>query len=1185
MKLSEKNNTPSETYYTEHNVYQSELIEGLPVAIYRCDADGYVLVYNKAAVELWGRAPEIGKELWCGSWKIFKTDGTPLPLAECPMAIALKEGRIINPEIIIERPDGERRNIIPHPQPIYDTSGKLIGAVNTLIDITEQVKARKKIEDIEMRARLALDAAELGTFDWDLANQQFVSSPRLLAIFGFNDKPDATHQDLIDTFHPDDKAIRDKAVADSYSKGSLIYEARSIWKDRSIHWLRVYGKIVHNEKQEPTRMYGTVMDVTEQKTSEETIKQSEERFRQIADMVPQIVWTMRTDGYVDYFNKQWYKYTGVEEGYGDENKFILIHPDDEQACRETFTSSLKSGEPFQIEFRLRNIPPPRTYRWFLARAVPVRDKEKKIIKWLGTSTDIDDQKKIATELEQKVKDHTVELNERNLFAQTLLDSSVDSIMVIDKNERVTSLNETAKKLFAPYFPDGIEGKSLEEIDPTTKSKPDWAYTSAALKGEFIYRKNVKSETEERYFDIYYIPLKKENEFCGTMLTIREVTESVFGRIALEKANSQLIEAQGLANIGSWEWNINDNKITWTDELYKIFGQTRDKFENNYENYLNIIHPDDREFVNQTVENALHSHKPYNLIHRLVWSDGSVRTVQSKGKVTLDDKKKPVRLSGTSQDITETVRIKSKLQQSEMRHHLMVEQIEDYAIIFLNTQGNIEDWNKGAEKIKGYSEAEIIGKNFSVFYTEEDQADRVPETILSEAKQSKKVIYEGWRVRKDGSKFWASVLITALTDETNNFIGFSKLTRDLTEQKINEEAIKEHSLKVTGQNIELEKINMELANQKAFAELLIESSPLMILAYDKNMNITTWNKKSEEHNKLKKEQVIGKHTFEIFHEYNNENWVNSIKEVMEEGKTLHYPKVQFKNQSGWGEIFVVPLRDTNNDIIGVLSITKEITELVKMTLDVEKKNEDLEKMNKELASFSYIASHDLQEPLRKIVTFSTRLQEKHRNELSDDVKLYLDRIESSSSRMTKLIQDLLNYSRLVNHEKLFEQTDLNGVLKNVLNDFELLIQEKYAQIKNDILPVIEAIPLQMNQLFYNLISNALKFSKQNVPPLISITSRRLSVKEINKHPELTIHKEAKVYYEIIFKDNGVGFEQKYGEQIFIIFQRLYAKSEYTGTGIGLTISKKMVENHNGIIFCEAKENEGAAFHIILPVNQQ
>jgi two-component system CheB/CheR fusion protein len=242
-------------------------------------------------------------------------------------------------------------------------------------------------------------------------------------------------------------------------------------------------------------------------------------------------------------------------------------------------------------------------------------------------------------------------------------------------------------------------------------------------------------------------------------------------------------------------------------------------------------------------------------------------------------------------------------------------------------------------------------------------------------------------------------------------------------------------------------------------------------------------------------------------------------------------------------------------------------------------EDLKQTNLHLDQFAHAASHDLQEPLRKILTFSMRLQNNHKDELSTEVISYLHKIEAASNRMTALIKDLLNYSRLFHHENSFSKTDLNDTLNNNLIDFELLIEEKKAEIVIAKLPTLEAIPFQMSQLFHNLISNSLKFSKEGVPPVISITYREFPEKEIEKYAKLKI---AISYVEIIFRDNGIGFEQKYADQIFTIFQRIHNKESYSGTGIGLALCKKIIENHQGEIFVWSKENEGTVFHIILPL---
>ena len=255
------------------------------------------------------------------------------------------------------------------------------------------------------------------------------------------------------------------------------------------------------------------------------------------------------------------------------------------------------------------------------------------------------------------------------------------------------------------------------------------------------------------------------------------------------------------------------------------------------------------------------------------------------------------------------------------------------------------------------------------------------------------------------------------------------------------------------------------------------------------------------------------------------------------------------------------------------------ELVATNEELIQSNAHFIRVNKELEQFAYVASHDLQEPLRKIQIFTNILNQKYTDELGPQAAVYMEKITASASRMSNLIKDLLDYSRLSHNVSLFKAVDLNVVVRHVINDFELLISQRGVSINVDQLPSLEAIPIQMNQLFYNLIGNALKFSRKTVKPVVTVASCILTPKELKQFPDL---KKDKEYLQITISDNGIGFSQKYAEQIFTIFQTLNDKSKYGGYGIGLALCRRIVENHNGIIFAKGTENEGATFVFVLPV---
>jgi PAS domain S-box-containing protein len=267
------------------------------------------------------------------------------------------------------------------------------------------------------------------------------------------------------------------------------------------------------------------------------------------------------------------------------------------------------------------------------------------------------------------------------------------------------------------------------------------------------------------------------------------------------------------------------------------------------------------------------------------------------------------------------------------------------------------------------------------------------------------------------------------------------------------------------------------------------------------------------------------------------------------------------------------------------ILTDLTNLKETQRQLKKNNEELEFANRELElsnhdlqQFASVASHDLQEPLRKIMIFSNLINEK-RNDLSDQAKRYLDKILISSARMKALIIDILNYSKLSSNEFAVEDADLNEVLKELLEDFELIIEEKGVIINNNGLPRIQANKGQVRQVFQNIISNALKFSIPGRPPVISISSK--TIKEKSFAAEESPDGE---YCLINIKDNGIGFDEKYVDNIFALFQRLNSKDQYEGTGIGLAIAKKIIDKHNGMITAHSREGEGAEFLIVLPLKQ-
>lgn len=380
-----------------------------------------------------------------------------------------------------------------------------------------------------------------------------------------------------------------------------------------------------------------------------------------------------------------------------------------------------------------------------------------------------------------------------------------------------------------------------------------------------------------------------------------------------------------------------------------------------------------------------------------------------------------------------------------------------------------------------------------------------------------------------------------------------------------------------QNKEIQKYNQHLEfeidertrayrREKEFAEVVVNSSLVLIAVFDTGMRFIGYNDKCEEEFGLKRQFVLGKKFSEAMPQVQGTLTYDSIVRALK-GEFVHNRQYRSSITGDFYESFVRPLKNENGEIYAALMTAHNITGFVVSTAELQKRNADLEQ-------FAYVASHDLQEPLRKLILFTDRLAEEL-TEKNEPVTRYIEKIELAARRMSDLIKDVLSYSRLSDLEKSYTSTDLNEVVKQVRTDLELVIEEKGAVITSDKLPVIFGNALQLHQLFANLISNALKFSERS--PVVQITSAKATGSELSS---VGLSPDGD-YVKLKVIDNGVGFDQQYAEKIFTLFQRLHQDKKYAGTGIGLALCKKIVTNHGGDIRAESAVGKGSTFTIFLP----
>ena len=518
------------------------------------------------------------------------------------------------------------------------------------------------------------------------------------------------------------------------------------------------------------------------------------------------------------------------------------------------------------------------------------------------------------------------------------------------------------------------------------------------------------------------------------------------------------------------------------------------------------------------------------------------------------------------DVTEYKR----REQREAQLAAIVDSSDD-AIASKTLNGIITSWNTGAQKIFGYSTAEMVGQSvFKIIPIDRWQEEYY---IQDQLRNGNKIDhYETKRMTKDGRIIEVSLTISPILDKTGKIIGASKIARDITRQIRTTQSLQESE--------ERYKLAVETANLGAWA-LDIATTEIVFSAQCKNiLGINDDDLHStldelmalvcpEDINQVR--QQIAEAIDSRLHSYYNMEY----RVYRKNDHTIKWVRVKAKmyiNEDSKPQKLIGTMLDITDERNSKDRLEKTVKE---RTSELEKMNERLQRSNSELEQFAYIASHDLQEPLRKIQTYIGIIGES----TSEDATKYFSKIRKSASRMSTLIQDVLNYSRIGKDDSQFTNVNLNRILEDLKNDYENLICEKRAIITSSDLTEIHGNESQIRQLFANLLSNALKFCVADCR--ISITSDYPGLQERSVHDFLDPDKS---YIRLVFSDNGIGFDNKYAEKIFMIFQRLHHNSNYAGTGIGLSLCKKIVENHHGYIVADSPTGTGATFTVWLPTTQ-
>lgn len=977
--------------------------------------------------------------------------------------------------------------------------------------------------------------------------------------------------------------------------------------------------------------------ITERKQAESELRESETRYRTLAESLPHLVWTCRGDGPCDYLSPRWVDYTGIPEkdqlGYG---WLEQLHPDDRERVVAEWTEVAPLGDIFDIEFRIRRAD--GQYRWFKTRAIPFRDNDGHVVKWFGSNTDIDDNKRAHEALR---------LSEERQRAT--LRSIGDGVVSTDASSVVTQLNPVAEALIGWTEAEAI-GTPVADVfrivNEDTRSDVENPVTRVLREGQIVGLANhtlliAKDGSEHPIADSGAPILDSAGNVTGVVFVFRDQTEERRAQRALEQSEAKYRSLFDNAQVGMYrsrldgsgylavnprlaefvgftseEMLANSAKIPWADpsareEMVRLVRERGELIDYEAdivtksgeirtavlsiklyadEGYLEgtAIDVTERKRAEKEIEHLAKFplENPHPILR--VRNDGNVMFANPSSEALLDvwgcsvgeflpsnlrdlvtqsiatKTTTPVEVSynnrvlsvlivpipGTDyvnlygRDITERERVQEALRKSEARLSFALNTINTGAWE-LDLRDHTANRTLTHDQIFGY-ESLLPSWTFEIFLGHvlpEDRADvdrRFREATATQSDWS----FECRIRRIDGEVRWIRAVGRHELNADSTPVRLAGVVQDITESKRAQDELQASEIKYR---------ELHESIRDAFIEVSLEGRVI-----DFNREFTNMlGYSADELRKLN------------YQDLTPDKWHAHSVEVNQQLMTQGYSEVHEKEyRRKDGSVFPVEiraflLRDASGTPRASWGIARDITSRKATEATLKKATEDLARSNKELEQFAYVASHDLQEPLRMVASYTQLLAQRYENQLDDKAKMYIDYAVGGALRMQQLIQDLLTYSRLNTQAKPLELTDVNQVLFDVFRNLQVAIDESGASVATDDLPTVRADASQLVHVFQNLIANGIKFRRADPP--------RIHVSAI----------EDGQYWRFSVQDNGIGIEPQYSDRIFVIFQRLHTRQEYPGTGIGLTVCKRIVVRHGGKIWFESEPGKGTTFFFTIP----
>jgi PAS domain S-box-containing protein len=1100
----------------EHLAYQANLLANVHDAIVSVDAELRITYWNKAAEELIGWTAE--EALGQKTSDVFQTQ-FPNSSREQVMQTLMESGQY-DGELRYIRKDGEYIDAHARSVMLKDAKGNFAGFVSSIRDITERKRLESDLRDSEQRYTLLFQKSAIPVFLIKLPQVVIADANEAAEkLTGF------TREEMIGRNAAELGLISQMRRTETINQ----FEKEKTLADNEMQILTKAGEertIIVNTN--PLEIGGqpfaitSMQDITERKRAEAKLAESESRFATIFENSPVAIGISNmSDGKVTEVNAAFGELYGLtrEEVIGHTTSELDIWALSED--RQRFLAQLQAGKG------VRNFESVARQRSGGERPVLVSGQMVKINgkpSLLAQIQDISERKQVENDLQRS----------EEKFSSAFRQSPAAMTITRIADGKFIDANESFLRIFE-FRRDEVIGHTSTEINMLTpesrRTLIEQQLAAGGLQNTELLARSKSGRIVSILFSSHPLDLNGEPHHITTIIDISERKQAEMERASLLE---RLDLATRSSRMGIWDWDIQKNVLGWDDQMYVLCGLNPGDFGGAYEAWLHGVHPEDRESSNELSVAAVRGERGYDTEFRVIWPDGSVHWLKANGQVFRDAEGIPTRMVGVNYDITERKQAEEALEhtRSTLAEAQKIAHLGSFEYI-ATTQTTI--WSEEEFRIYGLDPA-----GPSPAYETMLQKCIHPNDVallhetFTKAVQSRSVYELEHRIiRPDGSVRWVYDHAQPYFDEQGELVRYLGTTLDITERKQAEEKL----------------------------ALLLNILPIGVSVLDDNRNVVFQN-----HTLL---QIL-----DIDAEgmksgsYKNRQYLQADGSPMtadgfastqaaRTNETIYDVETGILKENGetvWTSVSAVPvdLPDWKTVVV-----TADITERKRM-------EDELRRSNAELEQFAYVASHDLQEPLRAVAGMVQLLQRRYQGQLDARADEYIGHAVEAAARMQTLIQALLTYSRVERRNQPIEQVDAGNCLQAALTNLEVSVRESHAIITSDALPTVYADPLQLTQLFQNLIGNGIKFRGEQEPQI---------------HISATKLKDA---WQFSVEDNGIGIESQYFERIFLIFQRLHTRREYSGTGIGLALCKKIVERHGGRIWVESESGRGSTFHFTLPV---